>query len=166
MNPIYAGNQYKRYASSESDASELVTAADNWAAGKAQNLSTIELPYANFAVNTSLVPGYVSQENMDDDDEDETTEGETTTAAETTQPEVEFMDVPSMITALCRLYDDYNAKIENFSGTNPDTGAAMTISEYIDWIAATVAEEKCVSDALNTSNSASITNQYLAYIGN
>ena len=61
------------------------------------------------------------------------------------------MDVASMVTALCRLYDDYNAKIENFSGTNPDTGAAMTISEYVDWIAETVANEKCVSDALNTS---------------
>ena len=42
----------------------------------------------------------------------------------------------------------------------------MTISEYVDWIAETVANEKCVSDALNTSNSASITNQYLSYIGN
>ncbi|PWM73656.1 MAG: hypothetical protein DBX45_04730 [Oscillospiraceae bacterium] len=166
MNPDYAGNQYKRYPSSESDASELATAADNWAAGKAQNLSTIELPYANFVVNTTLVPGYVSQDNMDDEDDDETTEGETTTAAETTEPQVEFMDVASMVTALCRLYDDYNAKIENFSGTNPDTGAAMTISEYVDWIAETVANEKCVSDALNTSNSASITNQYLSYIGN
>ena len=56
MNPDYAGNQYKRYPSSESDASELATAADNWAAGKAQNLSTIELPYANFVVNTTPFP--------------------------------------------------------------------------------------------------------------
>lgn len=168
MKPEYAGNQYKRYASNLSDESEIATAADNWAAGKEQNLSTIELPYENFAVNMSLVPSFVSPEMPDDEDEDETEEetetGETTAAAE---PEVviEFMDVPTMVEGLRNLYDEYNEKIENFSGSDPDTGEAMSVSDYIDRVAAKVAQERCVSDALNTTNSASITNQYLAYVG-
>ena len=163
MNPDYAGNQYKKSLTSDAAEFEVAIAADNWAAAKSQNLASVLLPYSNFKIDTTMKPEYVAVETSSDDDDDET-DDVTTSAPETVEPK-EYMPVADMLAGLDALYIKCMNDIDNYSGTDPDTGASMSMSDYLDALTERLAENEYVSQALDVCNTASITNQYTAYIG-
>lgn len=186
MNPTYAGNQYKRCVTSDANAEEIAISADNWAGAKSQNLASVSLPYAGFVINTDLVPTYIPPEEnkLPEDDEDETgavtgdetgaaTEAVTEAATEASTaggsapdaPAKTYMPVDEMLAGLDAVYKEYSEKIANFNGTDPDTGAAMSFSDYLDVITERLAENIYVNQALDECNSASVLSQYNAYVG-
>ena len=75
------------------------------------------------------------------------------------------MPVADMLAGLDALYIKCMNDIDNYSGTDPDTGASMSMSDYLDALTERLAENEYVSQALDVCNTASITNQYTAYIG-
>lgn len=172
MNPSYAGNQYKRFITSDATSEEIAISADNWAGAKSQNLASVSLPYSGFVINTELVPTYIAPENSDEsDDEDETdavTDAVTDSNSGATEPETPaktYMPVDEMLAGLEAVYKEYSEKVANFNGTDPDTGAAMSFSDYLDTITERLAENIYVNQALDECNSASVLNQYNAFAG-
>jgi len=164
MNPDYAGNQYKRSLTSDASEFEVSIAADNWAAAKSQNLASVLLPYSNFTIDTTMEPEYVAVETSSDDDDEDETGDVTTNTPEITEPKV-YMPVADMLAGLDELYAKCMNDINNYSGTDPDTGASMSMADYLEALTERLAENEYVSQALDVCNTASITNQYTTYIG-
>lgn len=172
MNPSYAGNQYKRFITSDANAEEIAISADNWAGAKSQNLASVSLPYSGFVINTELVPTYIAPENTTEpDDEDETgavTDAVTDSGSGSAEPETPaktYMPVDEMLAGLEAVYKEYSEKVANFNGTDPDTGAAMSFADYLDAITERLAENIYVNQALDECNSASVLNQYNTFAG-
>ena len=164
MNPDYAGNQYKRSLTSDASEFEVSIAADNWAAAKSQNLASVLLPYSNFTIDITMEPEYVAVETSSDDDDEDETGDVTTNTPEITEPKV-YMPVADMLAGLDELYAKCMNDINNYSGTDPDTGASMSMADYLEALTERLAENEYVSQALDVCNTASITNQYTTYIG-
>lgn len=156
VNPLYMGNQYKQYITTDSSDTTIAMAENDWAAAKSQNLDSVMNPYVGFVLD-------LTEPEPEDEEEVKTPStpatpatgtGETATGTDEPVVKKEYLPIAELMEEFVKLFDGVESRVNNYNGSADD------YSDYLESIGFELSENEIISQLMDAANPSSIASQY------